>query len=118
LFILSLALILAGYILTYSVNIGISLVDIIWLTLSFYLTVIISLFFFFTGQKKETGSQASYTLFSITLKFLIELIIALFWFLIAKKTSLSSVLLFFVLYLTFTMFYIVMILNTLKNKTL
>jgi hypothetical protein len=97
---------------------GIILGDLILLTLSFYATAVICLSVFLKGQVAEIKSQPFYTLVSITLKFLIELIIALIWFLIAKKTSLPFVLLFFVLYLTFTIFSIFVILNTLKNKSL
>ncbi|MBA4321671.1 MAG: hypothetical protein C0408_02520 [Odoribacter sp.] len=114
----SLLIITAGLIINSLFEIVIPLPDIVWLTGSFYLTVLISIFIFLKGQKKETGRQALYSLVSITLKFLLELIIALIWFLIAKKTSNSSVLLFFVLYLAFTLFSIFVILNTLKNKSL
>jgi len=98
--------------------IGITISDFVSLALSFYFTAMISLFIFLKGQKKDAGSQPLYTLFSVIIKFLMELIIALLWFLIAKKTSLSFILLFFVLYLTFSMFSIWVILNTLKNKSL
>jgi hypothetical protein len=86
------------------------------LTLSFCITAAISLIIFLAGRNKEKKSQGFFTLVSVTLKFLMELIIALIWFLIAKKTSILSVLLFFVLYLSFTTFSIIIILNTLKNK--
>jgi hypothetical protein len=92
--------------------------DIIWLIFSFVVTTEVSLLIFLIGQTKDNKSQVFYTLTSISLKFLIELIIAMIWFLIAKKTSISYILLFFVLYLTFTTFSIFVILNTLKNKSL
>jgi len=118
LLILSLLLILSGFILDSIFSIRISLSDLISLTLSFYVAVSITLIIFLKGQKKEARNQALYTLLSISIKFLLELIIALIWFLIAKKTSLSFIILFFVLYLTFSMFSIWVILNTLKNKSL
>jgi hypothetical protein len=40
------------------------------------------------------------------------------WFFIAKKRGLSSVILFFVIYLTFTLFSILIIRKTLKSKSL
>jgi len=97
---------------------GLSIPDISRLTLSFYLIVVISLFIFFTGQNRELQSQPFYTMVSVVLKFLMELFLALIWFLIAKKTTISFILLFFILYLAFTIFYIFVILNTLKNKSL
>jgi hypothetical protein len=42
----------------------------------------------------------------------------LLWFIVAKKTSLQSVLMFFVLYLTLTLFTLWVILKTLKHKVL
>jgi hypothetical protein len=113
---LSLLLIAALFIINSQNDIGISLPEGGLLILSFCITGAISLIIFLAGQKKEKKSQGFFTLVSVTLKFLMELIIALIWFLIAKKTSFSSVLLFFVLYLSFTTFSIIIILNTLKNK--
>jgi hypothetical protein len=46
------------------------------------------------------------------------MVIALIWFFVAKKTSLQSVLIFFVLYLALTLFSVLIILKTLKNKSL
>jgi membrane protein implicated in regulation of membrane protease activity len=70
------------------------------------------------GQKKTPGSQTIFSLVSVSLKFILEMVLALIWFLVAKKTEVSSVILFFVLYLAFTLFSILHILNTLKNKSL
>lgn len=47
-----------------------------------------------------------------------ELVLALVWFFIIKKTTAASLLLFFVLYLAFSLFSIFRMLNTLKNKSL
>jgi hypothetical protein len=118
LLILSLILILLSFIFFPHSSNDIIQPDIIWLIFSFVFTAEISLLIFLTGQTKDNKSQVFYTLTSISLKFLIELIIAMIWFLIAKKTSISYILLFFVLYLTFTTFSIFVILNTLKNKSL
>jgi hypothetical protein len=115
-----LALSIAGLCVFSRILFGISISDseALLLTLSFYSANVICLFVFFAGQAKDSRSQAFYTLTSISLKFLIELIIALLWFLIAKKTSITFILLFFVLYLTFSSFSIFMILKTLRNKSL
>ena len=97
---------------------GISVSDIVRLTLSYYLINVLALSIFFIGQRKKSTDQPVYTMISVGLKFLLELFLALFWFLIAKKVSTSFIILFFVLYLTFTLFSIFVILNTLKNKPL
>ena len=80
--------------------------------------VFICMAVFFRGQSKEPDSKVMHSLVSVSLKFLLELVFIFFWFLIAKKTGLSSVILFFVLYLTFTLFLIFVILKTLKHKSL
>ena len=118
LLLLSLILIAGGLIINALFSVGIIPRDLILLTLSFCVTAVICLAVFLKGQAAEIKSQPSFTLFSITIKFLIELVIALIWFLIAKKTALPFIILFFVLYLTFTIFSIFVILNTLKNKSL
>jgi hypothetical protein len=79
---------------------------------------LINIVIFLKGQTKEPDSQTLYSLVAVSLKFLLELVLALVWFIVAKKTSLPSVLIFFVLYLTFTLFSIWVILKTLKNNSL
>ncbi len=96
----------------------ISFFNIVFLTLAFCIVNITFIAIFYIGQKKHSHIQTSYTLAGITAKFLIELFIALAWFLIGKKTSIPSVILFFILYLSFTLFSISMILKTLRNKSL
>jgi hypothetical protein len=71
---------------------------------------------FLRGQSKEPDSRVMHSLVAITIKFLLELIFVFFWFFVLKKSSLSSVILFFVLYLTFTLFLIIVILKTLKKR--
>jgi len=92
--------------------------DLAVLSSIFTIIAIIALSVFLHGQTKEPDSQTLHSLVSVSLKFLLELVIALLWFIVAKKTSLTSILLFFVLYLTFTLFSIWVILKTLKNKSL
>jgi hypothetical protein len=84
----------------------------------FSVIVIISLGIFLKGQSKEAESQTLHSLLSVSIKFLLELVLALVWFIVAKKTSFPSVLLFFVLYLSFTLFLVWVILKTLKDKSL
>jgi hypothetical protein len=46
------------------------------------------------------------------------MILALGWFFISKNTSLASVFIFFVIYLTLTLFTLFVILNKLRNRSL
>jgi hypothetical protein len=59
-----------------------------------------------------------HSLVAIGLKFLIELVFAFLWFFVGKKTGLSDVILFFVLYLAFTLFLLMVIVKELKHKSL
>ena len=92
--------------------------DLLLLTVFFTLISVSSAFIFIRGQSKEPQSQAMHTLVSLSIKFLMELIFALLWFLVAKKTSSQSVIMFFVLYLTFSLILVLKVLKTLKDKTL
>jgi hypothetical protein len=118
LFLLDIMLPFTGYLLASAASIILNYRDIAILSLSFSIIAFITLVIFLRGQTKGPDSQTLHTLVAVSLKFLLELPIALIWFIVAKKTSLASVLIFFVLYLTFTLFSIWIILKTLKNKSL
>lgn len=108
----------AGYLIVSNFSTGLHFRDIATLSAIFTVIAILTLVIFFRGQAKEPGSQTMHTMVAIGLKFLIELALAVIWFIIAKKTGLSSVILFFVLYLTFTLISVIIMLKTLKNKAL
>jgi hypothetical protein len=88
-----------GYLFVSLVNPEISLSDIILLITVFSLIALVTILIFLKGQTKKPDSQTLYTLAAVSLKFLLEITFALVWFIIAKKTYLTSVLMFFVLYL-------------------
>jgi len=95
-----------------------SFCDISILSLLFSIITLTTITVFFRGQSKEPDKRIFYSMISISLKLLLEMILALVWFYLAKKTSIPSVLMFFVLYLSFTLFSIWVILGTVKNKSL
>lgn len=107
-----------GFLLSRYINIGVSFTDIIAVSGGFAFITILILMIFYRGQDKAPASQTIHSMVAISLKFLMELIFAFAWFFLAKKTVLSSVLLFFVLYLTFTLFSVFILLKTLKDKSL
>lgn len=111
-------IIIFGYALIVTGTVNILLSDLAVLSFVFALISMITILIFFNGLKKGAGSQAMHTLVAMSVKFLLELFFALIWFLIMKKTDTSSVVLFFVLYLAFTLFSVFIILKTLKNKSL
>jgi hypothetical protein len=107
---------LAGYLLTSNLTTDINFSEILYLSVTFTLLAMMVLIIFFRGQSGESASQAMHLLVSIGLKFLSELIIAFIWFFVAKKTGLASVILFFILYLAFTLFSLLIVVKTLKYK--
>jgi len=114
--VLNLLLVLAAYLLVSTIRLNLFLADILTLSPIFSIIIFITLVIFFKGQTKEPDSQTLYSLVAVGLKFLLEIVLALIWFFLAKKTYLSSLLLFFVLYLTFSLFSLLAILKTLKNR--
>jgi len=92
--------------------------DIFILSLSFSAISVVTLIIFFRGRDRDPDSQTMHTLVSVSLKFLLDMILALVWFFISKNTSLSSVFVFFVIYLTLTLFTLFVILKVLKNRSL
>lgn len=108
----------AGFFIISKSGIGIRFGEIALLSGIFTLISLFTIIIFFRGQRKDPASQTMHSLVSVTLKFLLELVLAFVWFFVAKKTGLSSVVLFFVLYLAFTLFSALIMVKTLKNKSL
>jgi hypothetical protein len=92
--------------------------EIFFLSAMFAIVAFITLIIFFRGRKREADTQTMHTLVAVSVKFLLDMVIALFWFFIFKKSTLSSVIVFFVLYLTFTLYSVFYILKILKNRSL
>jgi hypothetical protein len=84
----------------------------------FALISFVTLNIFFKGQKKAPESQTLHSLVAISVKLLLEMLFALIWFIVAKKIGLQLVLLFFVLYLAFTLYSVFIIVKTLKTKSI
>jgi hypothetical protein len=92
--------------------------DTMILSLCFSFICSATVLIFLRGQTREPGSATMHTLVSVSLKLLLDMILALVWFIIFKKSSLPSVFVFFVIYLTLSIFTVLFILKVLKNKTL
>jgi len=107
-----------GYLIISTTSFNLRLSDITVLALFFSVISLITITIFLRGQNKDPESQTMHSLVSVGLKFLLEMVLALVWFIVAKKTSTPSVFIFFVLYLTLTLFSLWIILKTLKNKSL
>lgn len=88
------------------------------LSLLFFISSSIAIIIFLIGRQSNPKNETFYSFVSICLKFLIELIIAIIWFFIMKKTSTTNILLFFLLYLAFSIISIFIILKLLNMKSL
>jgi len=111
-------ILITGYLVFSNINTGLLLSDLIFLSVIFTFLTAGILLIFFNGQKRNADSQTMHSLVAIGLKFLIELVFAFLWFFVGKKTGLSDVILFFVLYLAFTLFLLMVIVKELKHKSL
>lgn len=92
--------------------------SIVLLLPSFFLICSLSLTIFNIGMTKPADVQSLFTLSAIGIKFFLVAILALVYFVTFKKSELEFVLLFFILYLTFTFYLIRVILKTLNNRSL
>lgn len=108
----------AGYLVFLLADRNIRYSEVLLLLAGFSIISLVTVMIFHRGQEKDSQSKVLYTLVSLGLKFLLDLVLALVWFVIAKKTSTTSLIIFFVLYLTLTLFSVIYISKILKNKPL
>jgi len=92
--------------------------DLLILSSAFTVIIITCIVVFIKGLSKNPQKGFWYTLVSIGAKLLLEMTLVIFWFVIAKKNNIEVVLIFFILYLPFTLFLVLTILKTLKKKLL
>lgn len=85
---------------------------------SFALVSLTALVIFFLGSVKNPERSVFMTLIALGVKMLLSFVLALLWFLVFKNRETGSVLLFFILYLGFTLFIVLSFLRVLKHKTL
>ncbi|HSL86252.1 MAG TPA: hypothetical protein VK861_04910 [Bacteroidales bacterium] len=108
----------AGFGIAAAAKINILPSDLIILPSLFAFVTLTAMMIFTIGTRKQPGIQTVISLVALGVKFILEMILALVWFFVAKKTGATNVVLFFLLYLAFTLFLIFVILNTLKTKSL
>jgi hypothetical protein len=83
----------------------------------FTITAFISLLIFFNGQHSEPEKSVFMTLISVGVKMLLSFVLALLFFVVFKNNRTGSVILFFILYLAFTVFVFLTIFSVLKKKS-
>ncbi len=76
----------------------------VMLTAGFMLAAFISLLIFFNGYFSEPEKNVFMTLMALGVKMLLSFVLALLFLLVFKNDSTGSVVLFFILYLAFTIY--------------
>ncbi len=114
----SILLLLAGLIILKVTGIKYLYPDLVFLIFFFSLITFTALTIFLRGQSRGPESQTLHSLFSFSLKFLLELVLTLIWLIVLKKTAAALVIMFFLIYLSFTLFLVYIVLKALKNKSL
>ena len=92
--------------------------DLLVLSFAYTIIIIVCLVIFAKGQSKPPRNSSLYTFVSLGVKLLLEMTLAILWFVVEKKNSIEMFLMFFILYLPFTLFLILTILKTLNKKSL
>ncbi|NLA49121.1 MAG: hypothetical protein GX876_06610 [Bacteroidales bacterium] len=116
--ILTAIILLTGWILILKSEPGFDFREFAFLSLTFAVLAFVSMAIIYKGRKKDPDIQVMYLFVALGIKFIVDLVIALIWFFVLKKTSVSLVMLFFVLYLAFTLFSVLHVLKILKYKLL
>ena len=90
---------------------------VIFLTLGFTLAAFISLLIFFNGYHSDRERSVFMTLIALGVKMLLSFVLALLFFLVFKNDATGSVILFFILYLAFTVYVVLTFTGVLKKKS-
>jgi hypothetical protein len=118
LLLLDILLLTSGYLLVTFTGVILRFSEIAILILCFSVIVLLSFYIFSRGLNKDPASQTMHLMVAVSIKMLMEMVLALIWFFVAKKTFTSSLILFFVLYLAFSLYSIFFMLKALKIKPL
>jgi len=98
--------------------IQITLTDLVLPGFIFLVITALSLLVFLIGTVKSPESQPLYTMGALGLMFFLSMIFALIYFIVLKNTTLGYIILFFLLYLAFTIYLLRGIVKILKIKSL
>ena len=82
----------------------------------FFFIAALSLAIFFNAGRRDPDQRIVRTFVALSLKTILCLAFALIFFLVLKKKDSGTVILFFIIYLGFTLFVVFSMLNTLKKS--
>jgi hypothetical protein len=91
--------------------------DILLLTGGFAVIAMAALVIFFNGTEGKGEKRVFATLIAIGVKMLLSFVLALLFIVVFKNKETGSVLLFFILYLSFTVFVILTFLRIIRRKS-
>ena len=86
------------------------------LPLLFFPVSVVSLALVHSGRGREANIQLNLTMAAIGVKFLLPALLALIWFEVLKNNTYKDILLFFIVYLSFGIATVLLILRRLKNQ--
>jgi hypothetical protein len=116
LILLALAFLSAGLITGYFYTSLVNLTTLCIVVPVFFFISALSLAIFFNAHKRNPDGKIVSTFVALSLKTLLCLVFALIIFLVFKKKDSGTVILFFIIYLGFTLFVVFSMLNTLKKS--
>lgn len=87
------------------------------LTGGFAMAALASVMVFFRGASGNPERSVFATLIAIGIKLLLSLVLALLFFIVLKNRDTGSLILFFILYLAFTVYVILTFLSVLKKRS-
>jgi hypothetical protein len=87
------------------------------LTGGFTITALTALLIFFNGFFSDREKSVFLTLVALGVKMLLSFVLALLFLLVFKNDSIGSIILFFILYLAFTVFVVFTFIGVLKKKS-
>jgi len=88
----------------------------VFLSLAFFPISGISLLLVHIGALMDPATKTSFTLAAVGIKFLLAAILALIWFVTLKNSTFTDIFLFFVVYLSFGISTVLLILKKLRNQ--
>ncbi len=87
-----------------------------FLPLLFFPASALSLLLVHIGSHRDPATQTSMTLAAIAIKFLLPVVLALIWFVTLKNRTYTDIFLFFIVYLSFGISTVLLILKNLRNQ--
>ena len=91
--------------------------DALCLTAGFTLAAFASLLIFFNGFFSDREKSVFLTLIALGVKMLLSFVLALLFLLVFKNDAIGAIILFFILYLAFTVFVVFTFTGVLKKKS-